>query len=249
MNTDPKTILITGASSGIGRAVCQRMDLPGNKLILSGRRREVLLEQAAEIRTETVILESDLSDLESIAQFARNIPERIDGFVHAAGVESVEPLRGVTYRKFDGLMRIHLYSFIELVRAIAQNKTRNDVYNTSIVAVSSIAVESGGIGQVMYAASKAALDATLRVLSKELASKRIRLNSVRPGLVDTEMTRRWMERVGIADFAALEKLQVNGVAQPREIADVITFLLADASKHIVGTQIRVDGGGPSGGIF
>jgi len=244
-----KNIIITGATSGIGRALVNKIDNESNNLILVGRSNEKLIELSRQIKTSSIIFAIDLFNVEELAELLSQFPTRIDGFVHAAGVESVESIKMLSYNKFDKIMRLHVYAFIEILKFIEKNKRKEDKYHTSVVAVSSIASDTGGVGQTMYAASKAALEAAIRVLSKELVAKRIRINAVKPGIVDTDMTRRWMRRIGISDFSEVEKMQLNGVAQPDEIASLISFLLSDQAQHIVGTQIKIDGGGPSGKIF
>ena len=249
LNTDKKNILITGATSGIGKALAISLDSASHNLILVGRSTEKLSELAALCIGSTTQVAIDLTDLEQIATLAQHLPLKIDGFVHAAGVDSVVPLKLINYYKFDDIMRLHLYAFVEILKMIEKNKKKSDVYHTSVVALSSIASDAGGVGQTMYAASKAALEAAVRVLSKELIAKRIRINAVKPGIVDTEMTRRWMSRIGITDIGDVEKMQLNGIAAPADIVNLITFLLSDGARHIVGAQIKIDGGGPSGKIF
>lgn len=244
-----KTILVTGATSGIGLALVRQLDQAGHRLLLVGRSAEALAQLQGSLQQPGTALPADLADSTQLAALAAQLPERIDGFVHAAGMESVVPLRMVNYDKFDYLMRLHLYSFVEIVRQIERNKKKDADYLTSVVALSSVASDGGGVGQTMYAASKAALEAAVRVLAKELAPKRIRLNAIKPGIVDTAMTRRWMRRIGIADAAEVDSLQLNGMAQPEEIVALIEFLLSDLSRHIVGTQIKIDGGGPTGKVF
>lgn len=246
---DSKTILVTGATSGIGLALVQQLDQAGHRLVLVGRSAESLAQLQASLRQPCTLLPADLADSAQLEALGTQLPARIDGFVHAAGMESVVPLRMVNYEKFDYLMRLHLYSFVEIVRHLERNKKKDADYLTSVVALSSVASDGGGVGQTMYAASKAALEAAVRVLSKELAAKRIRLNAIKPGIVDTAMTRRWMRRIGIADPAEVDSMQLNGMAQPDEIVALIVFLLSDQSRHIVGTQIKIDGGGPTGKVF
>lgn len=244
-----KNFVITGSTSGIGRALAYRLDTPTNHLILTGRSQEKLLLLSKELRTSTTVIVADLEDIDNISSISQHFPINIDGYVHAAGLESIEPLKLINYKKYDRLMRLHLYSFVEILKIIEKRKKRDDEYLTSVVAISSIASDNGGMGQTMYASSKAALEATLRILSKELSPKRIRINAIKPGIVNTEMTGRWMQRIGINDISEVEKMQVNGIAQPEDIVDLIEFLLSDKSKHIIGTSIKVDGGGPSGKIF
>jgi len=244
-----KTTVITGATSGIGRSLVWKLDDDEHHLVLVGRSEEKLTELAGQLRASTTVLVADLFNVEGIAALASEMPAHIDGFVHAAGVESVEPIKLVSYEKFDRIMRLHVYAFVEMLKILEKTKKRTDEYFTSVVAISSIASDSGGVGQTMYAASKAALEAAVRVLTKELAAKRIRINAIKPGIVDTEMTRRWMRKIGVVDVADVHAMQLNGIAQPGEIAELIAFLLTDQSLHIAGTQIKIDGGGPSGKVF
>ena len=244
-----KNILVTGATSGIGRSIVQKLDGESNHLILVGRCPDKLSTLASQLTSSTTSLAVDLTDIESISALKQLLPSRIDGFVYAAGQESIEPIKSVCYKKFDYLMRLHVYAFVEILKMIEKAKVKTDEYSTNVVAISSIASDSGGVGQTIYAASKAALEAVVRVLAKELAAKRIRINTVKPGIVDTEMTRRWMRRIGIADKAQVDSMQLNGMASPEDVASLIFYLLSDESRHIVGTQIKIDGGGPSGKIF
>jgi len=244
-----KNFIITGATSGIGRALVAKLDCDSNNLILVGRSSDKLAEIAGQLKASSVPLAIDLTEIDQVLTLAKHLPSRVDGFVHAAGVESVEPIKLIGYKKFDYIMRLHLYSFVEVLKLIENGKKKSDDYDTSVVAISSIASDSGGIGQTMYAASKAGLEAAVRVLTKELAGKRIRINAVKPGIVDTEMTRRWMRRIGVADVSEVEKMQLNGIAKPEDVVNLIAFLLSDLSRHIAGTQIKIDGGGPSGRVF
>jgi len=244
-----KKIIVTGATSGIGRTLVKQLDSEHADLLLIGRSREKLEALTGELSRKPTCCVIDLTDLGQLQNIANFLPDKIDGLVHAAGVESVEPIRRISYQKFDSIMRLHVYSFVELVKLIERHKKPGVDYPTSVVALSSIASKSGGVGQTMYSASKSALEAVVKVLSKELVKKRIRFNSVKPGLVDTEMTRRWMQRIGITDIQELDKLQLSGMSSALDISNLIIFLLSDRSKHIVGTDIIVDGGGPSSKIF
>lgn len=246
---EKKNIIITGSTSGIGRALATSVDSQAHHLILVGRSPEKLAALAKECKGATTQVVLDLADVEQISTLEQQLPQHIHGFVHAAGQESVEPLKSINYKKFDYLMQLHLYSFVNILKILEKKKNKNDPYTTSVVALSSVASDAGGAGQTMYAASKAAMEAVVRVLSKELVAKRIRINSIKPGIVDTEMTRRWMRRLGIADMRDVQQMQLSGVAEPMDVVNLINFLLSDKSKHIVGTQIKIDGGGPSGKVF
>lgn len=244
-----KCIIITGATSGIGKCLAHKLAGEQHNLILIGRDGGKLVEMANELKSPCTLISADLADFDQLSALIKQLPSRIDGFVHAAGVESVEPLRLVNYKKFDYLMRLHLYSFVEIIKHIDKCKKKTDLYDTSVIAISSIASRAGGVGQTMYSSSKASLEAATKVLSKELSPKRIRINAIKPGIIDTEMTRRWMRRIGLTDFSEVDKMQLNGAGKPEDVANLLSFLLSDDSRHIVGSEINIDGGGPAGKIF
>lgn len=248
-NKTDSYIIITGATSGIGKALARSLDNQLENLILISRSEELLKEFINTLNGNHKYLAVDLTNLETLANFLNDRKDRIKGFVHCAGSESVVPLRQVNYKKFDYLMRLHLYSFVEIVKFIDRNKKTNDEFLTSVVAISSVASQSGGIGQIMYSASKSALESTVRSLNKELVNKKIRFNSILPGIVNTEMTERWRKRIGIERQEDLNSLQLNGIAEPSDIVGLINFLLSDDSKQISGTEIKIDGGGPINKFF
>jgi NAD(P)-dependent dehydrogenase (short-subunit alcohol dehydrogenase family) len=244
-----KNFVITGYSSGIGHAVALKLNNPEFHLYLLGR--DSIKSKFLELNLDSKVtfIECELEDIDNFKNSLIKLPSIIDGFVHCAGVTSTIPINKIDHGKFEYIFKINMYSFIEILKYIAKEKNTKSVHWTSVVAVSSIASINGGIGQTLYSASKAALEASVVTLSKELFRKKIRINSVRPGLVDTPMTRAWMHKIGIEDFEALNRLQLSGVAKPSHIADVICFLLNSSSKHIVGQNINVDGGGYVSGIF
>ncbi|NQV77144.1 MAG: SDR family oxidoreductase [Lutibacter sp.] len=241
--------IITGATSGIGKTLVYELDNIGEKLILMARSSEKLKELESNFKTEHVYITVDLSNIQNLIDVLQTINYKIKGFVHCAGLESVLPLRQVSYLKFDNIMKIHVYSFVEILKYIEKNKSIGENYLTSIIAISSIASQTGGVGQSMYSASKAGLEALVRVLSKELSNKKIRLNSIQPGIVNTEMTERWRRKIGISNVNDLNKLQLNGIAESSDIVSLILFLLSDNSKQISGTEIKIDGGGPINKYF
>lgn len=241
--------VITGVTSGIGKYLTQLLDDCGYNLILIARSSQKLNELSHTLKGNHDYITIDLTNIDELSHILKERKDKIRGFVHCAGMESVVPLRQVSYMKFDYLMRLHLYSFIEIVKYIERNKSASDSFLTSIVAISSIASHSGGIGQTMYAASKSALESAVRTMSKELASKNIRFNSILPGIVNTEMTDRWRRKLGITNPDDLNKLQLNGIAEVNDIVSLIQFLLSDDSKQICGTEIKIDGGGPLNKYF
>lgn len=244
-----KNFIITGTSSGIGNAVALQLNNKDFHLYLLGRDELKAKELKLISNSQISFIECNLENIENIQSTLTNLPNKIDGFIHCAGVTSTEPINKVNYEKFENIFKINFFSFIEILKWIVKQKKINCEDWTSVVAVSSIASVSGGIGQTLYAASKAALEASVMTLSKELIRKKIRINSVRPGLVDTPMTRKWMHKIGVEDMEVLNKFQLSGVAKPSDIANVICFLLESRAQHVVGQNINIDGGGPVSSFF
>ena len=241
-----KNIVITGCTSGIGKELANVLDKEGASLVLIARNEGKLAKVRDNLqgasRHSAIIL--DLKEVETIKEAAPLFPGEIHGFVHAAGVESILPLRSMSYDRMDEVMRINFYSFLEIIKIISAKKKVNETFLTSIVAISSFASGSGAKGQTLYAASKSSLEAASVSLSKEFSKKAIRVNTIKPGLVLTEMTDRWMRKAGYNDVSELDQLQLNGVAAVHDVTNLAKFMLLDASRHLVGTSISLDGGGP-----
>jgi NAD(P)-dependent dehydrogenase (short-subunit alcohol dehydrogenase family) len=225
----------------------------GGNVALVGRNEVELAKTQAQMErpSDHVCFCCDLTQLEVLGDLVARVVKQdgreIDGFVHAAGVEMTLPIKFVTYQKFDHLMRLHLYSFVEIVKHIAAGKI--GVHGVSVIAISSVAATGGGKCQTVYAASKGAVDAVVIPLAKELADKHIRINSIRPSLINTPMTERWAAKTGIEDLRQLERTQLLGLGRPEDVAHMTTFLLSDASRFITGRSFPVDGGGPQDNIF
>lgn len=241
--------LVTGASSGIGKSVVHQLDKENNHLYLIGRNESNLLDGLVLTKSKFTFILCDLEKTEKICEALSVLPSQIDGFVHCAGVDSTLPLNKISIQKFEQIFKLNFFSFIEIMKVISKLKKSSDDFWTSVVAVSSIASKYGGIGQTLYSSSKAALESSVRVLSKELIKKKIRINCVSPGLVNTEMTRRWMNKLGIEDINELNQSQISGIAQPENISSVIIFLLSKEAAHIIGHNLVVDGGGPTSKFF
>lgn len=235
-----KKIVVTGASSGIGRSVSILLSKLGAHVMMIGRREEELENTLRQMDGEEHrYFPYDLTDLDHIGDLIRDIVgcdgDKLDGLVHCAGISRRLPMRNLNYSNMDPIMRINFYAFIELTKAYAHKNCNGG----SIVGISSYAATNGGTGQTAYAASKAALDAAIIVLSKELARKNIRINSIRPGYVNTAMYVDAMKKTGSDE---LGNQQLLGVGEPEDVANMIAYLLSDAAKFITGSNYVINGG-------
>lgn len=237
-----KTILVTGASSGIGKATAILAAKMGAKVILAARSEERLRETAEEIKAagpEAEIFAADLTAEGAIESLVNSLPA-IDGTMLCAGKGLTLPVQFCTRESFDEIFDINFFSTAELIRMLYKKKKLNK--SASVVAVSSMGgthVFSGGNG--IYGSSKAALDAFMKFAAKEFAARKIRVNTILPAMVDTPLIHRGtVSDEQLAENAKLYPLKRYGT--PDDIANAAVFLLSDASSWITGTSMVVDGG-------
>ncbi|RHR51854.1 SDR family NAD(P)-dependent oxidoreductase [Clostridium sp. AF18-27] len=244
MNLSGKKILITGATGGIGSAVAQKLAASGAQIVITGRNISRL--QSIFINLEGkghAWIAADLSDIscikDVIAQAANG--DGLWGLVHCAGGGSITPLTALSANVLAQHMQINFYAFIELVRQMTKRKNL-DPDGGSIVGISSFAAMEGERGQTAYAASKAAMDAAVRTLSQELVLKKVRINSIRPGMVQSEATDQYLCDMGKERFDMLVSKQLFGLGKPEYVAELCAFLLSESGRFMTGRSIYLDGG-------
>lgn len=244
MDLSDRAVLVTGASSGIGREVACFLSQMGARIVLVGRNGEQLSNTAAMLtgsghRTEAF----DLNAFDEIPGWLKKIASvngPLHGLVHCAGLEVTRPLKIVTEATITEMMRINLYAAVALTKAFRMKGTC--VPESSIVLLSSITGLVGQAGHAEYCASKGALMAFARSAAIELAREKIRVNCVAPGIVFTEMLKKYQDMVTEEQFKTLADEFPLGLGVPRDIANAVGFLLADTGRWITGTTLVVDGG-------
>ena len=234
-----KQILVTGASSGIGRATAIVCSQQGATVFVTGRN-EIRLAETLSLLTgeghEAVAC--DLTSDEDVKTLAGRLP-KLDGIVHCAGTQQTCITKMLNKGVLEGLMGTNFFSAAELNAALMKAKLLSK--GASVVLVSSAAASRvAEVGNAAYSASKGALSAYSRVLAAELAPRNIRVNTVAPGMVRTAL----MEKFDVSEeeFLENEKQYPLGYGKPEDVAYAIVFLLSDASRWITGTELLMDGG-------
>lgn len=235
-----KTVLITGASSGIGRSTAIECSRLGARVIVTGRNESRLAETFCSLDgSGHQMLVADITREEDRARLVREIPQ-IDGFVCNAGITQRSLLKFMKEEVLREVFETNTFSTFLLTKAIMKAKKMNN--DGSMVFMSSMAARQVTPGNSMYAASKAAVESFSRSCAQEYASKGIRANAVLPGMVETPLitggmlTEEDMER-------DKQHYMLKRYGKPEEIAWAIIFLLSDASKWITSTSLIVAGGG------
>lgn len=237
-------ILVTGASSGLGRQAAIRFAGAGARLVLLGRNQDRLNTTLAALAgSGHKAMAASFAELEATADVLKGIAADhgpIDGIFHSAGIELVRPMRMFKNEHLASLFEASLHSALGIARAAASRNVLND--KASLVFMSSVAGLRGTAGMAGYSATKAAIDGMVRSLACELAGRRIRVNSIAAGAVQTEMHNRLSKSLGENALADYERRHLLGFGQSDDIANAALFLLSDASTWITGTTLVVDGG-------
>jgi len=232
-----KTILITGATSGIGLSVCETVHRMGGTVIAIGRDFSKL--EALDLGSHHQFIKFDLSDLDKIAELILQLPG-IDGFVHSAGIVELNPIKFFKPELYESIRKTNLDSFLYIMNGLVKKKKLNA--SSSIVAISSISGIYGMKGNGLYGMTKAALNLAVKTFANELAGQKIRVNAVAPGMVKTQITLNTIETLGSEQIKADESKYPLGYGAPEDVANPVVFLLSDAAKWITGEILTLDGG-------
>ena len=234
-----KTILITGASSGIGRGIAIACSKMGASVIVNGRNEErlneTLLQMSGENNQTTV---ADLSDLGKVSSMVAALP-KLDGIVHCAGIGQRVLCKQLQESDLDNMMDVNFKATVMLQTELLKQKKINKA--ASIVFIASIAAESPTIGNAMYCASKGAITSYSNCLSIELAPRLVRVNCISPAMVWTDL----IFKGGITEDELKEdekRYPLKRYGTPEDIAYLSIYLLSDASSWMTGSNIKLTGG-------
>jgi len=239
-----KVALVTGGNSGIGLATAKAFHREGAKVIITGRNPETLNTAAAEIGDDVVALRGDVSDLRHLDEVFDTIKEKhgkLDVIFANAGVAVPTPVGDVTEENFDNQFNINvkgLYFTVSKSLPVLSD-------GASVILNASIVKDKGFGGFSVYSATKGAVRSFARTLTSELRDRRIRVNSVSPGPIETPI----YDRMGLPKEAQEEfgqsvssQVPLGGFGKPEDIAEAVVYLASDESKYTAGIDLPVDGG-------
>ncbi|MGF6927046.1 NAD(P)-dependent dehydrogenase (short-subunit alcohol dehydrogenase family) [Chitinophaga sp. W2I13] len=241
-NLQEKTILITGASSGIGKQIAISIASMGAKVILAARNAEKLTNVKELLDgSGHIVLSLDITDEIAIAAAVDKIPP-LDGIVHAAGILKLAPIKILDFDQLKQITETNYLAPVNLTRLLLNKKKIQSA--ASVVFLTSVnGVYTAVKGFGAYAGSKSALNSISKVMALEYASRKIRFNTIAPGMIKTEMYHEMIKQV--SDESVKEdklKYPLGDYGEPEDVANAAIFLLSAASKWITGTTLVVDGG-------
>ena len=233
-----KTILITGASSGIGESIVKLLASSKAKIILTGRNESKLQNIISQLSgSEHKYFVADLEDDCHIDELVNGLP-KLDGIVFCAGYNEFIPIKFIKRQKAKKIFNVNYFASVFLLQKILSKKLLNR--ESSLVFISSISSILGVPATTLYSASKASINSTVKVLASELASRKIRVNSINPGIIVTPMLDQ-----GNIDKDSLmeqEKLYPLGFGKPEDVAHAVQFHLSTHSRWLTGNIMNLDGG-------
>lgn len=234
-----KTILVTGASSGIGQATAVECAQMGAEVVITGRDTERLQATADLVGAPKALIAADLTNQEDVERLVASLPP-LDGAVLCAGNSTTLPLQFGSREKFDEMFNVNFFAPVELLRLMYKKKVLQK--GASVVLIASIGgTHSFMPGNGVYGASKAALNSLMKYAAREYASRKIRVNSICPGMVDTPLIHRGtITEEQLAEDA--KRYPLGRYGKPDDIANGAVYLLSDASSWLTGHDLVIDGG-------
>jgi NAD(P)-dependent dehydrogenase (short-subunit alcohol dehydrogenase family) len=240
-----KTILITGASSGIGKQAAIFFSKQGARVAITGRNQERLNETLSLLTGNGhIAITANLCSENTIELLVKQVTEEfgpLDSILHCAGIQKTLPLKVLKEAHFDDVFNANVKSAQFLAKSFIK-KSRFNPNGASLIFLSSVAAICGEPAISTYAASKAALQGLSKSLALELARLNIRVNCIAPGHVKTEMSEQFSKQLTAEQYSAIVNKHPLGLGDTDDIAGTAAFLISDLAKWITGTTLYVDGG-------
>jgi len=241
-----KNIVVTGASSGLGRQIAISCSQMGARVILVARDKQRLQETLEQMQNPAIhsIISIDITSYNELEQALLKEVElngKINGLVNCAGISSTLPIRSVTPEKLNSIFTVNVFAAFQLTRIVSTPRYVS-AGGASFVFISSVAGMVGENAKSAYSMSKGALISGTRSLAIELAPKKIRVNCVSPGLIITALNENAEHITDPSKRKALEDKHPLGLGTPVDVASACVYLLSDATRWVTGTNLVVDGG-------
>jgi NAD(P)-dependent dehydrogenase (short-subunit alcohol dehydrogenase family) len=234
-----KKILVTGASSGIGRAIAIESSKQGATIIGTARNNNKLIETKEMLfDSDHIFFNADLSDEADLDKLVEGLP-LLDGIVLNAGMVKTVPVKYIKKSILDYMFNVNIQSSILLIQKLLKSKKINS--GGSICFISSVATQKATTGNAMYIATKGAVNSFAKALALELAPKQIRVNAIMPGFVETNI----LEETGISEEqleAHKKNYPIGRFGKPEDVAYLSIYLMSDESRWMTGSLIVIDGG-------
>jgi NAD(P)-dependent dehydrogenase (short-subunit alcohol dehydrogenase family) len=237
-----KIALVTGGNSGIGYATAEALVAQGARVIITGRKKESVETAAKKIGAIGLIADqSNIKSAEELVSEVENLFDKIDILILNAGMALFSPIDQVKEEEYDKIMDTNLkgvfFTFQSFLRILDEG--------AAVTFVSSYAAYNGSPNTIVYSASKAALNSMTRTAAVELASRKIRVNAVCPGMIETPV----FSKLGLTDemiqdmkAGLLLKVPLGKIGLPSEVANLLVFLSSDEASYITGSEYIIDGG-------
>ncbi len=242
-----KTALVTGGGTGLGLAIAKCLAAAGARVVIAGRRAEVLSTACAQIGNGADYAALDLSDVAGIPKVYDEVRERfgpVDILVNNAGNTVKKPFVETDMEDFDAVFDVHVRGALQLTRSVVPDLMARG--GGSVLFTSSMTAYIGQPGVLGYTVSKTALGGVVRGLSAELAESGVRVNGVAPGWIDTDLYRKATHGDPERQRKILSRIPMGALGQPEDIGWACAFLSSPAAKYITGQVLLVDGGGATG---
>lgn len=233
-----KNILVTGASSGMGKVFARMIDEQGGQVVLLARNEERLQQVYDSLYGKGhQICICDLTEENQLKEAVENMPP-LDGIVLCAGINEFVPVKFIKQEKIERIFQTNYFSQLILIQMLLKKKVVNK--GASIVFISSVSSILGVQGTLLYASSKGAINSAVRVLASELTGQKIRVNAILPGIVRTEMLSG--TNIDEETFTKQEEQYPLGLGLPEDVGNAVLFHLSDASRWLTGQCMVLDGG-------
>ncbi|HEY8938373.1 MAG TPA: SDR family oxidoreductase [Cyclobacteriaceae bacterium] len=237
-----KTVLVTGASSGIGKKIALTVALQGARVVLLGRNTARLEEVMQELPGEGHVYHAvDITDETKLNEVVQVLPV-VHGLVHAAGILELAPLKILNAAQMNKITLTNYVAPVQFTRHLINKKVVGN--GSSVVFITSVnGVFTAVKGFTAYAGAKAALSSASKIFALEYASRQIRFNTIAPGMIKTEMYEQLVKTVSEESIQQdKQKYPLGDYGNTEDVANAAVYLLSDASKWVTGTSLVVDGG-------